>query len=363
MATNDFAGERARAAGVDVVVRAKKLLARAAHDPKVRALVERANKELVLATKAHAGAVHVDTTLANLSIQYRNEDYIGAELMPVLPVDKKSNAFFKYGKRDRLSAPDDSVEKRAKPNEVGETRTTDNYSTKAYALTDFLDAGDLANQDAPLNEMVDAVAAVNEGLALNQEKRHATILTTAANFGGNTTTLAGVNQWSDYSGTSSPYAVITAARDAIWSGNGPTKLVGYCGLAVYNAIRRHPQIIADFKHLQGLKLPTRQQLAEYFELDDLLVAKAWEDTANEGQASASYGRIWGKDFGIVRVAKAPSTRTACFGFTFRFGAMKTDEWYDPSLGNKGGYLVRVGHDSDEKIVAPDTGFLIKAAVA
>ena len=352
-----------RSAGVDVVIRAKALLARAKHDPVVRARLEKANRELILATRATSGALHVDATLANMSVQYKNEMYIGEQLMPILEVNKKSSAYFIYGKNDRLSAPDDSMSARSEPNEVTETRTTANYSTKPYALKDFLDMSDLANQDAPLDEMVDAVASVNEALALQQEKRHATILTTAANFAGNTVTLAGVNQWSDYSGTSSPYDVVATARDAIWAGNGGnTKLIGYCNNAVFNKLRRHPQVITDFKHMGGLRVPTRQQLAEYLELDDLLVAKAWENTANEGQ-SASLGRIWGKDFGIVRVATAPSTRIACFGFTFRFNARETTEWYNPGVGVKGGYYVRVGHEVDEKIVAGDTGYLIKAAVA
>lgn len=351
-----------RTAGVDVVIRAKALLARAKHDHVVRARLEKANKELLLATRAHSGSVHVDATLAGMSVQYKNEAYIGEMLMPILQVGKKSNSYFTYGKNDRLSAPDDSVSNRSEPNEITETRSTANYSTKPYALKDFLDQSDLANQDAPLDEMVDAVAAVNEALALQQEKRHATILTTAANFAGNTVTLAGVNQWSDYTGTSSPYDVVATARDAIWSGNGNTKLIGYCNNAVFNKMRRHPQVITDFKHQGGLKVPTRQQLAEYLELDDLLVAKAWENTANEGQ-TASLGRIWGKDFGIVRVATAPSTRIACFGFTFRFGPKETTEWFEPGKGVKGGYVVRVGHEVDEKIVAGDTGYLIKAAVA
>jgi hypothetical protein len=360
--SKEFSEHQANASGVDAVQRFKALVKRAAHDPKVKAALEKANREIV--EKGLSGAVHVDSTLAQLSVQYRNEAYIGEQLMPIVQVDHKSNTFFKYGKNDRLSAPDDSMSARSEPNEIFETRTTDNYSTKPYALKDFLDLSDVSNHDAPLNEMIDAVAAVNEALALQQEKRHAAVLTAAGNYApGNTVTLSGTSQWSDYvSGVSSPYDVVATARDAIWSGNGPSRLIGFCPNTVYNKLRRHPQVVTDFKHMQGLKLPTRQQLAEYLELDDLLVAKAWENTANEGQA-ASLGRIWGKHFGIVRVATAPSTRSASFGYTFRFGAKTTDEWFDKGKGVKGGYFCRVGHEVDEKVVAGDTGYLIVNAVA
>jgi hypothetical protein len=121
-------------------------------------------------------------------------------------------------------------------------------------------------------------------------------------------------------------------------------------------------VIENFKHMQGLKLPTSQQLAELFELDDLVVARAWEDTANDGQ-TAAYGRIWGKHFGIVRVATAPSIRTAAFGWTFRFGQKNTMQWYDPKPGVAGGYYAKVGLQEDHKVAARDTGSLILNAVA
>lgn len=343
-------------------LKTKRMIERAKRDPKLAALLQRSNEALVRLKTLTPGQVHNDQTLSNLSIQYRNEDFIGLQLMPVITTSKPSDKFFKYDKRNRLAEPDDSVATRSTPNEVTETRSTDNYSTKPYSLLEFVDAKTLQAQDAPLNEMVDAIAAVNDALAFKEEKRIASVLTTAANFGSNTNTLSGTSQWSDYV-NSDPLTDITTARDSIWSpAMGSTRLVGYCGLAVYNKLRRHPKVTADFKHLAGLKLPTRQQLAEYLELDDLLVSKAWEDTANEGQA-ISTGRIWGKHFGIVRVASGPSIRTAAFGFTFRFGAAETNEWYDPKPGVAGGYYVKVGLQEDHKVVAADTGYLIVNAVA
>lgn len=353
-------GDAARA---EIVRKAKALIKRGEHDPVVKAALERANQELVR-LKSVSGSLHVDSTLSNISVQYRNEAFIGALLMPVVQVAKKSDSFFKYTKRDMLAVPDASMSNRSVPNEISKSRTTDNYSTKPYALTDFVDESDLRNQDAPLNEMIDLVADVNQGLDFSHEKRVATLLTTAANYSGNTATKSGTTQWSDYTTyTESPHDAIAAARDAIWApAQGSSRLVGFCSKAVFNKLRRHPTVITDFKHQAGLRLPTAQQLAEYFELDELLVGGAWEDTANEGQ-SQSLGRIWGKHFGIVRVAASPGIRHASFGYTFQFGERQTHEWFDPKPGVSGGYYAKVGVEQDEKIVAPDTGFLIVDAVA
>lgn len=328
-------------------------------DPKAIEAVLRSNQGLAR-IRAVAGTLHIDKALTNLSIQYKNEDFIGTQLLPVVTVGEVSGLFFKYGKRDRLATPDDLMQGRSLPNEVTETRSTANYSCKDYALRDFVSVKTLKDQDAPLDEMADAVACVNDAIAFREEKRIAGVMTTAANF-ANTTTLSGTSQWNDYT-NSDPIADIETYRDLIWSGMGSTKLVAYCGLAVWNKLKHHPKLIAEFKHVSGLKSLSRQQIAEYFELDDLLVSKAWEDTANEGQ-TASYGRLWGKHFGICRVAQTPGIRTAAFGYTMRHGDKVTNEWFDPAPGLGGGYWTKVGLEEDHNIVASDTGSLIVNAVA
>jgi len=69
--------------------------ARRSSDPRVLRAWDSAN----LALKDIApGAVHVNATMSNLSIQYANEMYIGEELMPLLPVGKESDVYFSYGK-------------------------------------------------------------------------------------------------------------------------------------------------------------------------------------------------------------------------------------------------------------------------
>ena len=347
----------------DVVRRAKALIARAKRDPAVKARLDKANADLVR-LKAVGGTTHSDQTLSNISVQYKNWDYIGQFLMPTVKVAQVSGRIATYGKRDRLASPDDSMANRSTPNEISESRSTTSYACEPYALANTLDAAQMEASDAPLNEMIDLVAAINDTLAYAQEKRHATILTTAANYGSNTATKAGTTQWSDYTTyTETPYEAVATARDACWNpAMGPTKLVGFCSLAVFNKLRRHPSVITDFKHQSGLKLPNRTQLAEYLDLDDLLVGAAMEDTANEG-ATASYSRIWGKHFGVLRVATSPGIRTAAFGYTLQFGEKFTFEQFDGMIGVKGGYRAKVGLEVDEKILAADTGYLIVNAVA
>lgn len=330
-------------------------------DPKILAARKDADRAVLNMKALTPGAVHNDGTLSNISIQYQNEEFIGTKLMPVVTVDRLSNKYFIYSKRDRLAAPDDSVGIRSMPNEVSENRTTDNYSCQPYALIDFVDQATVDNADSPLNEMVDLVDSVNDAIAYREEKRIATKLTTAGNFPSQTTALSGSNQWD--AGGSNPVKDIQNCTANLWTGKGKTKIVAYSSLEVYNVLARHPAILDLFKYGGSTPgLATAQMIANYFGIDEYLIGAGREDTANEGQ-TASYGRIWGKVFGVVRVATSPGPRTAAFGYTFRHGQKTTMQWFDPAPGVKGGYYAKVGLEEDHKIVASDTGFLITTAIS
>ena len=330
-------------------------------DEKELAIVKRVNEEMLRAKSVSPGTLHNNATLSNLSVQYKNGDYIGEQLMPVVGVAHKSDDYWIYSKRDRLAGPDDKVGSRARPNELSENRSTATYSCKDYALMNHLDNDQLRDQDAPLDEMVDLIESVNDVMALKREQRIATVLTTAGNYGGNTAALSGTDQFDNASNVS----ILQKMQDAVaalWSGAGAGDLYGFCSLEVWNAIARNPNILGLFQfHKEGLA--TTKQVAGYFGLADILVGSARQDSANEG-AAASYGRIWGKVFGVVRVARSASIRNASFGYTFRLkGDPKTDFWYDPAVGKSGGWYARVGLSEDHKVVASDTGFLYTAAIA
>ncbi len=353
-----YAHHDGAARGADIVLRIKALLA--SKDEKVAAAVLKANQALLNCKLLTPGAVHIDSSLSKLSIQYKNEEFIGTRLAPVITVDKPSDKYFVYSKRDRMGAPDASVGIRSTPNEISETRTQANYSTEPFALMDFLDDRTSRSQDKPLNEMVDLIAAVNDVMDLLEEVRIANKLRTASLYGaGNSETLAGTDQWSHAS--SKPVLKIFNAIDKLWSGPGRTKLVAACAPEVLTALRRNPEIIEQFKHT-GAQVPNAQQLAAFFGFDELLIGGARQDSANEG-AAAVYGRVWGDDFIIARVAVNPGPRQAYLATTFRFGEKVTTQWYDPMPGVSGGYYGKVGMEECHEIIAPETGYLFKDCLA
>jgi len=345
-------------ASQNIVQKVKSLLA--SRDPAIVAAVKAANDGLLRCKLVSPGAVHNDATLTSMSVQYKNDEYIGTKLMPIVTVGKLSDKYYVYNKRDRHGVPDDAVDARSRPNEISESRSTATYSAKGYALMNFVDALTLANQDAPLNEMADLTASINDVLDLSEEIRIAAILTDTANFTGQTATLSGSDRWDSASGGSFIKNIQDAAA-SIWMGSGATKLVGYTSIEVMNVLSRHPQILDLFK-VNTSGLATNAMIAGFLGLDEILVGKARKDTANEG-ATASYSRVWGKSFGMVRVATSPSLRSAAYGYTMRFGQKTATQWYDPAVGTRGGYYARVGLEEDHKIVAVDAGYLFATVIS
>lgn len=327
-----------------------------------KAKVDRANKAMRQKFLS-AGTVHVDAVLSNVSVQYANEAYIGIELMPPVQVSKPSGLYFIYDRRNRLAYPDDAMNTRARANSIQESRSTDNYSCRPYGLEDFVDITTIENQDAPLNEMLDATESTNEGLAFNRERRIATVVTTAANYSSTNkiTLVAGSTSWKN--GGGDPITVAQNARAALWSSRGASRIVAAADIFTWNALAQHPRMLDLFKYggtAPGLMTPN--MFCAYFNIDELLIAEARQDSANEGQAP-SFGRIWPNFFWMGRVARAPSIRQASFGATFRHGPVETMEWFEPAIGRKGGNYVKVTTEEDHKIQAQDTAYLVSSPLA
>jgi len=304
------------------------------------------------------GELYSNATIRSMSIQYANDDYIGDRLMQIVNVgDQPTGNFFTYDKRSRLQSPDDTMPERGIPNEIEDARNKTTFSCNDYGLSNSISAKATNAADAPLDELIDLTESILDVLALKRETRQATLLTTATNYAsGNTTTLSGSSQWNSGTG-GNPIADIQGARAACWTGRGPGSFVGFCSRSVWDVLARHPQLLDLQKYVTaGLLAP--KALAAFFGLSDILVGDARRDTANEGR-TASYSRIWGNYFGIVRVANRPSVRNASFAYTLRmFGEPKPAQWFEEKEGISGRYYAKVGISDDYRVCANEAGFLI-----
>jgi hypothetical protein len=328
-------------------------------DPEIAKKRKVANDKIVKLSVS-PGEVHVNRSLTNMSLKYANDDYIGEELMPELKVSKKSDVYFVYDKRDRLGFPDDKIGERGRANEITQSRTTDSYICEGRGLEGFVSEETIQNQDEVLNELVDMTESVNEGLLLNREVRIAGIVNNTANYAGNT---AAVTSWAN--GAGNPVRDIKNAHKSLWTGMGPGMLVGATSYDVFLELCQHPALIDLFKaspRVTDSGLITADMMARTFGLDRILVGRARQDTANEGQ-TAAYSRIWADSFAILRVARRATKQNASFGYTIRHIRPETVTWFDRREGVRGGWYTKTSTSETHKVVAGDTSYLLTGVLA
>lgn len=345
-------------------------------NPRVRKEWEKANAsylQTVMNASPGSSTVHTNSSMANLSTQYGNDDYIGEMLCPPVLTAKKSDVFYTYNKQDRLALPtDDVIADDGEAPEIVERRSTDSYACTDRGYKNYIAANAVANQDAPLNELFDLTEALVEARHFRREMRIATTLQTAANYAtGNKATLTGADQWNSASG-GNPIKNLQTGTAALWRGRAPAMTKGFSGLDEFLVLSRHPDILGLFQYNGSSPgLATPMMIANFLGWDDYLVGAARKDTAVEGD-SASYSRIWSGFFGILRVANRASIRSATFAMTLRWtmpgvpGANQgilSQQWFDQTKGLGGCHYAKVGESEAHKVQANDTGYLFTSPIA
>jgi len=302
------------------------------------------------------GSVHTDAILSNVSEMYRNAQFVGLEMLPVVAVKKESDNYYKYNsKADRFRVPNNLRAPKSDSKMIDWKVTTDNYACKEYALNDLIDDREKNNADKPLNLKVDTVEYLSDVNLLAQEKRIVDLLTSTSVL-TNYKTLTGTNQWNDYT-NSDPVGDIETGKETIHGKifRYPNTLL--LGVQVYNQLKHHPDVIDRFKYTSK-GIITAAMLADLFEVEKVIIGQAGYNTANEGQ-TASYSYLWGKNAILGYIEKKPGIKKFSLGYTFKVGKNKTRT---ARIETKHSDWIEVSQIQDEEIVSVDCGYLITAAI-
>jgi hypothetical protein len=312
--------------------------------------------------------LHIDVPLSNISIAFINDDasFIAPQIYPVLPVGKQSDKYFIFDKADWFRVNETRRERKAPPQIVEFSVSSESYFADNFALAHELAFEDKngANADAALDIDTSAVNFVMHGLKLDWENRVASQLTSTSNV-GSSNTLSGTDQWSDFA-NSDPFNDVEVGKEAIQSSTGRKANLMVIGQPVVNKLRNHPDIIDRIKYTQTAFIQDGESalLAQAFGVDRVLIGSAVKNTAIE-DLSASMSFIWGKDVLIAHVAPTPGLRTASLGYAFRWTVPGIPDMIAERhiFQDRHAERIEVGYFQDEKIVASEMGYLIKDAVA
>jgi len=298
--------------------------------------------------------IHVDEALTQISIAYRNQAFVAEEVLPVVPVMKKNDVFFKFSKQHFRAYKDAyAAGQRAQQIEV-DLDARGFYMADGHALEDSITDDEREQADPSAQIEIEKTEKLTNIIALNEEINLFNNILTTANITQNVT-LSGTSKWSDYV-NSDPVSVVLAARRTVQQqiGDFPNYLL--LSQAVLDTLANHPRILDRVKYTaNGARHQLDEQdLARVFKVDKVLVSAAIYQTSNEGEAD-SLGYLMGNNALLFYRPPRPGLRVPSLGYTFfwakRSGVLR---WRELSLESD---FLRVKKYYAQQLVAPSAAYL------
>jgi hypothetical protein len=298
--------------------------------------------------------LHVDEALTQISIAYRNQAFVAEEVLPVVPVMKKNDVFFKFSKQHFRSYKDAyAAGQRAQQIEV-DLDARGFYMADGHALEDSITDDEREQADPGAQLEVEKTEKLTNIIALNEEIYLFTQVITSSNITQNST-LSGTSQWSDYI-NSDPVTEVLKQRRTVQQqiGDFPNHLL--LSQTVLDTLANHPRILDRVKYTaNGARNQLDEQdLARVFKVEKVLVAAALYQASNEGEAD-SLGYIMGKNALLFYRPPRPGIRVPSLGYTFfwakRSGVLR---WRELSLESD---FIRVKKYYAQQLIAPNAAFL------
>jgi hypothetical protein len=325
-------------------------------------------------------AVHVDAALTNISVAFlQNADHFAAgKVFPNVPVSKQSDRYFVF---DRGDFNRDEAQVRAPGTESAgggyELDNTPTYFANVFAYHHDVPDQVRANADPAVDVERAAAEYVTHKMLIQREKLWATNFFSAGKWTNDYDGVASsagtseVIQWSDQT-SGDPIGDIRFAKTAILQSTGfmPNKLV--LSQPVMDALVDHPDIVDRVKYATSTTaspaMVNEQTLAALFGLDQIVVTRAIENTANQG-ATATHSFIGGKKALLCYAAPTPSLMTPSAGYQFSWSGFMgqtnafgfaTKRFYMDHLEST---RVEAQAAYDMKLVSADLGFFWDSIVA
>lgn len=270
-----------------------------------------------------ASAVHIDAALTNIATAYmqENDAYIADKIFPIVPVEHKSNKYFKYTKDDWFR---DEAQLRADGTESagsGYGLSTGSYLAEEWALHQDIGEQMRSNADPAVDPDVAATKVLMQKLAIRRDRFFVSTYLATSVWGTDMTGAATASStqvvyWDD-DANGDPFTDIATAQTKILQNTGfePNTLV--LGFPVYQALRKHPLVIDRIKYTSPAYAGkiTPQLLAEAFDVERVVVSKAVYNSAAEG-ATGSYSFVTGKHALLVYTPKSPGLMVPAAGYIF-----------------------------------------------
>lgn len=304
--------------------------------------------------------VHVDRMLSNISIGFKNEDFIADQIFKSVTVDHQSNRYYVYGK-EAFRQHDDRRAPGTDANEIAWRLSDDTFYCEGHALRHPIPDEEIQNADDSFNLESDGTELVTQGILLNKEIDAASKLLDASSYDSSLVVATGGAgqplKWSN--DLSNPVHDIENIKRVMHQKSGlmPNTLV--MSYPVFSRLRIHPVLLAYFK-FANLSIIPIDMMKEFFDIPNIIVGKALKSTEfdyNGGQDPLSY--IWGNSAVLGYVPTTPGRKTPALGYSFMWnkdgdGAVQVRRWYETG---KRSTIIEAERWYSQKIVSSVAGCL------
>jgi hypothetical protein len=331
------------------------------------------------------GQLYVDPYLTNFAFGWGQQNLYGAELAPINRVNVRSGKYRVFDRSNWIIFKD-RREPGAVANEVrGRKWSEDSFFVKEHSLQspihdeerdNYNALGGLATADAGAGLDIapeeDATELILGSIARGHEKNVADKARNTANYaGGHSVTLAGAQQWDDYTGgeasTSNPVNdLLVGLRKVVNTlklnaNDQRARIKIFLPFEGLSYIENHPRVIARFKNFSLMEENAVAKLLGF--PGDFVLTDSVYNSANNIDATEAITSFWGKDVIIAVVDERDGSDIRTFMKTFAWpyqsgDVTPVDKWREE--GRKSD-IVRASMRYDTKIVSNQAGYVIKTA--
>lgn len=303
-----------------------------------------------------ASTVPIDPVLSNVSVATWQDakGFIADKVFPTVPVETQSGQYYVL---DDSNLNRDTAERRADATEsAGDSFniSDDAYNAVVYAL--HKDVGDQLQKNyvnVPSTPFNSAAKFLVNKMRLRQEVQFATDFLTTGVWGQDEQGVASSPstdqflQWND--AASDPIADVERWKAEIAAAGYDANVLAI-GLPVWTALKNHPDIIDRYKYTSGGAKVSLEAIADLFDLERIVVGRAYRNTAKRGAAKVNTPVI-GKQALLVYTPDAPGIEVPAAGYTFAWTGVS--DGLGENIGTKQFRMEHLAADRVESQIALD----------
>ena len=299
-------------------------------------------------------------------LEMQNRGYVSTQVLPVVETGLQADNPGRIPLEALLFQADTRRNSGSGYNRGSYKFETFAYATEENGWEEPIDNRDRTRYRNILDLEQVSTARAMDVVMRNQEQRVADLVF-------NTTTWSGASLYTDITttwataATAVPLTDVESAVQKVYDNSGLWANALVINRKVFRLLRNCATIIDRIQAAgAGDKVKasdiTEAMLAAAFDLDRVIVAGSSKNTAAEGQA-ATPAQIWSSSFAMVcRVATSNDMREPCIGRTFHWSedgssiGGTVEQYYEEQSRSD---IYRVRHETDEVIMYPQAGHLLK----